>query len=335
MLRFLIRRLLHLTVVALGAISLVFVLSRVVPADPARAALGPDASEQQIKQYRHELGLDKPLLIQFGGYVQHLLRGDLGISIITRDRVTEDLGSALPATIELVVPSVFLSLLLGMTLGAVSAVWRGQAADHVSRLTSVLGMSLPVFWFGLVLQLIFYRYLGWFPAGGRLALTASQPHGISGLYTVDGLLAGEWGVFLDALRHLVLPVITLSTVHVATVARFTRGSLLEVLGKDYVRTARSKGLPDRIVLRKHSLRNALIPIVTVFGLEIGTMLGGAVLTESIFSWPGIGRYALLSLVEFDVPVVLGLVVYMTLVYTILNVLVDVSYSLLDPRIRYA
>lgn len=334
MLRFLVRRSLHFVLVALGAISVVFVLSRVVPADPARAALGPDASEVQVQQYRHEVGLDKPLLIQFGGYLQHLLRGDLGVSIITRNRVTEDLGNALPATVELVIPSVLLALLLGMTLGVVSAVWRGHAADHISRLASVLGMSLPVFWFGLILQLIFYRYLGWFPAGGRLALTVSEPHRITGLYIVDGLLGGDWAVFLDALHHLVLPVVTLSTVHLATVARFTRGSLLEVLGKDYVRTARSKGIPDRVVLQKHSLRNALIPIVTVFGIQIGTLLGGAVLTESIFSWPGIGRYSLLALVQFDVPVVLGLVVYMSLVYTVLNVIVDLSYSLLDPRLRY-
>lgn len=333
MIAFLVRRTLFLALVVLGALAVVFTLAHVIPADPARAALGQDASEAQVQEYRQRMGLDDPLWVQFLRYVGRLTKGNLGTSIVTGNRVADDLREAVPATIELVVPSIGVSLLLGVVLGTMSAVRRGRALDHLSRVLSILGMSLPVFWFGLVLQLIFYKHLSWLPVGGRLPLTAAPPELLTGLYTVDSFLAGDIRLFIEATRHLILPVITLSTVSVATVARITRSSLLDVLGRDYVRTARSKGLTERVTIYKHALRNALIPVVTIFGLRVGIMLGGAVLTETIFAWPGIGRYAFYGLRQLDLPVVSAFVVYVTLAYALLNMLVDASYSILDPRIR--
>lgn len=333
MLRFLARRLLFFALVVLGAMAVVFVLAQVIPADPARAALGPDASREQVAQYRHEIGLDRPLWVQFGRYLERLLRGDLGTSIVTHNRVAADLGEAVPATVELMLASTALSLVLGVVFGVASAVRRGRMLDHVSRILSIVGMSFPVFWLGLVLQLVFYRDLSWFPAGGRLPITAQPPPAVTGLYTVDALLAGDWGLCFHVLRHLVLPAVTLSTVSVATVARITRASLLDVLNQDFVRTARAKGLAERLVVYRHALRNALIPVVTVFGLRVGIMFGGAVLTESIFAWPGVGRYAFYGLRQLDLPVVLAFVIYATVAYALLNMMVDASYSLLDPRIR--
>ncbi len=333
MIAFLLRRTAFLALVVLGALAVVFAMAYVIPADPARAALGQDASEEQVRAYRQQVGLDDPLWLQFLRYIGRLARGDLGTSIVTGNRVADDLREAVPATIELVVPSILLSLLLGVVLGTLSAVWRGRLVDHAGRALSILGMSLPVFWFGLVLQLIFYKDLSLLPAGGRLPLTAVAPDPITGLLTVDGLLTGNFALVRQACRHLVLPVITLSTVSIAAVARITRASLLDVLGRDYVRTARAKGLSQRVTIYKHALRNALIPVVTLFGLRVGIMLGGAVLTETIFAWPGIGRYAFYGLRQLDLPVVSAFVVYITLAYAILNMLVDASYSLLDPRIR--
>jgi len=334
-LRFLLRRTLFLALVVLGALAVVFAMAHVIPSDPARAALGQDASQEQVDEYRRKLGLDDPLWWQFVRYVGRLARGDLGVSIVTGNRVVDDLRDAVPATVELVLPSIVVALVLGILLGVASAVWRGRAVDHLSRVVSILGMSLPVFWFGLVLQLVFYKHLSWLPAGGRLPLTALPAEGPTGIYTVDALVAGDLGLVLEAFRHLVLPVITLSTVSIATVARITRASLLDVLGRDYVRTARAKGLGERATVYKHALRNALIPVVTIFGLRVGIMLGGAVLTETIFAWPGIGRYAFYGLRQLDLPVVSAFVVYVTLAYAALNMLVDASYSFLDPRIRGA
>lgn len=331
--RFLIRRTFFFLFVVLGAIAVIFMMAHLVPADPARAALGPEASNEQVEQYRREMGLDRPLLVQFGRYLYRLARGDLGVSILTRNPVREDLAKAVPATIELVAPSIILSVIIGVILGVASAIRRGRSLDHFSRVFSILGMSLPVFWFGLVLQLIFYKELSWLPASGRLPLTATAPPMVTGLYSIDALLAGDWSLWLQSLRHLVLPVITLSAVNVATVARITRASLLEVLQQDYVRTARAKGLPERTVIYRHALRNALIPVVTVIGMRVGITFGGAVLTESIFAWPGVGRYAFYGLRQLDLPVVIAFVIYITLTYAIINMIVDASYSILDPRIR--
>lgn len=332
MLRFVAQRLLYAILVVLGSTALVFALSTVVVADPARAALGLDASAAQVDQYRHEMGLDRPIWIQYARYMARVATGDLGRSIVSGGRITDELGRTIPASIELILPSIIIAALVGVALGAGSASSRGQLSDHLTRLVSIAGMSLPVFWLGIMLQVAFYGQLSWLPSSGRLSITAAAPPFVTGLYTLDSLLARDWGGFVDAVRHLILPVVSLSLVNVATMARMTRASLLDALGQDYIRTARAKGMHERVVLYRHALRNALIPVVTIFGLRIGTMLGGAVLVETIFAWPGIGRYAVFAMQHVDLPVVAGFTIYVTVACTLVNLLVDISYALIDPRV---
>lgn len=330
---YLLQRLALSAVVVLGAVTIVFALSTIIVADPARAALGQEATGDQIAQYRRELGLDQPIWVQYATYLAHVVRGDLGRSIVTKEFVTDDLGKTLPATLELVIPSIVFSTIIGLVAGVASAANRGGAIDHVSRLVSIAGMSLPVFWLGIVLQIVFYTDLSWLPAGGRLSPIVTSPTTITGFYTLDSLLALNVPLFIDALRHLILPVITLSLLNVATMARMTRASLLEVLHQEYIRTARAKGLAENVVLYRHALRNALIPVLTVLGFRIGYLLGGAVIVETIFAWPGLGRRAVLALQLVDIPVVAAFTIYVTAGYALINLLIDLSYSRLDPRIR--
>lgn len=330
---FLLRRLVFMALTVLGAVTVTFVLANLVPADPARAALGPDATEAQVANYRRERGLDQPLLVQYGRYVSAMLRGDLGTSIVSRAPVAGDLGKFIPATIELLVPSLVISVVFGFVLGVGSAFFRGGVVDQLARFVSLLGLSMPVFWLGLVLQLVFFRWLGWFPAGGRLATVLSPPPNVTGFYTLDSLLAGNWQTLQSSLIHLVLPAVALATLTLGIVARMTRSSLLDVLSSNYVRTARSKGLRESVVLWKHALRNAAVPIVTVIGLRLGQMFSGAVLTETVFAWPGVGRYAFTALKQLDFPVVMGFTVWATIIYALVNLLVDLSYTVIDPRVR--
>ena len=317
----------------IGAVTFTFILATLVPADPARAALGPDATEAQVANYRRERGLDQPVLVQYGRYLGALAQGDFGRSIVSRTPVLSDLARFIPATVELLIPSLFISVVFGFILGVAAAFYRGTWVDQVSRFLSLVGLSMPVFWLGLVMQLFFFRLLGWFPAGGRLASVLSPPPTVTGFYTIDSLIAGQWDLFLSAMHHLVLPAVALSTLTLGIVARMTRSSLLDVMSSNYVRTARSKGLRERVVLWKHALRNALIPIITVIGLRLGQMFSGAVLTETVFAWPGVGRYAFTALRQLDFPVVMGFAVWATLIYAFVNLLVDVSYTLVDPRVR--
>jgi len=330
---FLVRRIAFMLVTVLGAVTVTFVLATMVPSDPARAALGPDATESQVAQYRRERGLDQPLPVQYIRYVSAIASGDFGRSIVSRTPVIDDLARFIPATVELLIPSLLLSVVFGVGLGVAAAFYRGTWIDQASRFLSLVGLSMPIFWLGLVLQLVFFRALGWFPASGRLASTFSPPPHETGLYTIDALLAGRWDLFLSATHHLVLPAVALSTLTLGIVARMTRSSLLDVLSSNYVRTARSKGLQERHVLWKHALRNAAIPIVTVIGLRLGQMFSGAVLTETVFAWPGVGRYAFTALRQLDFPVVIGFTVWATFVYAFVNLLVDLSYSWIDPRVR--
>lgn len=317
----------------IGAVTFTFILATLVPADPARAALGPDATEAQVANYRRERGLDQPVLVQYGRYLGALAQGDFGRSIVSRTPVLSDLARFVPATVELLIPSLFISVVFGFILGVAAAFYRGTWIDQVSRFLSLVGLSMPVFWLGLVMQLFFFRLLGWFPAGGRLASVLSPPPTVTGFYTIDSLIAGRWDLFLSAMHHLVLPAIALSTLTLGIVARMTRSSLLDVMSSNYVRTARSKGLRERVVLWKHALRNALIPIITVIGLRLGQMFSGAVLTETVFAWPGVGRYAFTALRQLDFPVVMGFAVWATLIYAFVNLLVDISYTFVDPRVR--
>jgi len=333
-LSFLLGRVVGIAAVMIGVSVITFAISHVIPADPAAAALGDHATEEQIAAFRAEYRLDRPLVEQYLTYAAALLHGDLGRSIRTRRPVASDLADAVPATLELAFAALFVSLLVGLPAGVWSAVWRGRLPDHVVRLLAIAGGSMPVFWLGLIVIGLGYNQLGWFPGGGRIGSFVTPPPMRTGLYVVDSLLAGDLAALRSSLLHLVLPAFTLGYFSTAVIARMTRSSMLEVLGQDYLRTARSKGLTERIVIVRHALRNALIPTVTIIGLTFASLLSGAVLTETIFSWPGLGRYATASAVSLDFPAVMGVTLLAAIVYPIANLAVDIAYYWLDPRIAH-
>ena len=320
--------------VLLGVSVLTFFIAHVIPADPVLAALGQNAREEQIEAYRRAYGLDRPVPVQFAAYLARLARGDLGVSIRTRRPVAEDLAEFLPATVELGGAAWLVALLLGIPAGILSAVYRDRLFDHLARLAALAGASLPVFWLGLVLLGTFYYRLRWLPGPGRLDVVLSPPPARTGLLVVDAALAGDRVVLHNALAHLVLPALTLGLFSTAVIARMTRSAMLEVLSQDYVRTARAKGLPRRRVVMRHALQNAMIPTLTIIGISFGSLLSGAVLTETIFAWPGLGRYATASAVNLDFPAVMGVTLVVALLYAVVNLLVDLLYARLDPRVRY-
>jgi peptide/nickel transport system permease protein len=328
-----LRRLPGLFLVVLGMSVIMFVISRAIPTDPALAVAGPEATPEMVENIRREMYLDKPLVVQYFIYMKSLCKGDLGKSIESRRPVLDDILDYMPATMELVLASILFSVLVGVPLGVISAVRQGKMADNVSRIISLIGICSPVFWMGLMFQLLFYKKLGILPFGGRLDLQLSAPLTITGLYTIDSLITGNFPVFLNSLKHLILPAITMSNITLALTTRMTRSSLLDVLREDYIRTARAKGLVERDVVYVHGLRNALIPVSTVVGLRVGTLLGGAVLTETIFAWPGIGRYAFQAIESMDFPVLMGFAIIVSFLYAFINLLLDILYMVLDPRMR--
>jgi len=330
---FLLRRVVGIAAVMIGVSIITFAISHVVPADPAVAALGDHATDAQIAAFRAEYRLDRPLPEQYATYVVGLLHGDLGRSIRTRRSVADDLADSFPATLELSLAALAISLLIGIPAGIWSAIYRGRLPDVIVRIAALAGGSLPVFWLGLIVIGLFYYQLGWFPGGGRLDTFVSPPPTRTGLYVVDSVLALDVDALRSSLIHLVLPSLTLGYFSTAVVARMTRSSMLEVLGQDYMRTARAKGLAERLIVVRHGLRNALIPTVTVIGLTFGSLLSGAVLTETIFSWPGLGRYATASAISLDFPAVLGVTLLAAIVYPVANLAVDIAYYWLDPRIQ--
>ena len=330
---FLLRRVVGIAAVMIGVSIITFAISHVVPADPAVAALGDHATDAQIAAFRAEYRLDRPLPEQYATYVVGLLHGDLGRSIRTRRSVADDLADSFPATLELSLAALGISLLIGIPAGIWSAIYRGRLPDVIVRIAALAGGSLPVFWLGLIVIGLFYYQLGWFPGGGRLDTFVSPPPTRTGLYVVDSVLALDVDALRSSLIHLVLPSLTLGYFSTAVVARMTRSSMLEVLGQDYMRTARAKGLAERLIVVRHGLRNALIPTVTVIGLTFGSLLSGAVLTETIFSWPGLGRYATASAISLDFPAVLGVTLLAAIVYPVANLAVDIAYYWLDPRIQ--
>jgi len=333
MIRFILRRLVGLVFVLAGVSVITFGLSQLVPVDPAVAALGQNAREDQIEAFRREFGLDQPPLQQYVTYVSRLLRGDLGISIRTRRPVADDLGDFLPATIELTLAAMLITIVLGVTLGVLAAIKRNGWIDGLARLFALIGGSLPIFFLGLLALSIFYSRLRWLPGPGRLDALIKPPTQLTGLYVVDSLLTGNWQALRNSLAHLVLPALTLGYFSTAVLLRMTRSAMLDVLGQDYVRTARAKGLSERLVLTRHALRSALIPVMTTIGITFGSLLSGAVLTETIFSWPGLGRYATASAVSLDFPAVMGVALVAAVVYPLVNMLVDIGYHALDPRVR--
>jgi peptide/nickel transport system permease protein len=333
MLVYFLRRLPGLLLVIVGMSIVMFIISRTIPVDPAIAVAGQDATKEMVEKIRNDMSLDKPLITQYFIYMRSLCKGDFGVSILSGSPVLRDILYYLPATIELVLASIVFSMVLGVPLGVISAVKPDRIADHVSRILSLFGICSPVFWLGLMFQLVFYKNLGILPFGGRLAEHLNPPTMITGLYTIDSLVTANFPVFFDSLKHLLLPALTMSGITLALVTRMTRSSLLDVLKEDYIRTARAKGLSERVVIYIHALRNAAIPIATVVGLRVGTLLGGAVLTETVFAWPGIGRYAAKAIEIMDFPVLMGFSIVIALLYAFINLFLDVFYMVLDPRMR--
>jgi len=335
MFRFVARRLLYSLAGLAGVVVITFVLSHVIPGDPAvLAAGGTRARPEAVEAVRKQMGLDKPILVQFVRYVSGLAQGDLGRSVRTRQPVNKDLARYMPATMELAVVSIVIVALVGVPLGVLAAVRRDGLLDQVLRVLSIAAVSLPVFWFALLAQVLFYRHLQWLPVGNRLPLFAQVPPKLTGLYLIDSAMAGQWLTFKNALLHLILPALILAMGSLAMVLRMVRGSILDVMRLDYVRTARAKGLAERVVIFKHVVRNALIPVVTMLGLQFGGLLSGAVLIEVVFNWPGVGLYAVQSVVELDYQPILGVTIIIGVIYVVINLLVDILYAKLDARIRF-
>jgi len=331
---YLLRRLLGFVGVMIGVSIITFALSHLVPADPAVVALGDHATDAQINAFREKYALNKPVPEQYWIYVTNLVRGDLGISLRTRRPVAADLHDFFPATFELSLTALILSILIGMPAGVLSATARNRLPDHVVRILSLIGGSVPIFWLGLILIGFFYGRLGWLPGGARIDKFIPPPPHVTGLFTVDSLLAGDLKAFGSSVQHLLLPALALGYFSTAIIARMMRSSMLEVLNREYVLSARARGLRQGRVIWRHAVRNALIPTVTTVGVTFGSLLSGAVLTETIFSWPGLGRYATNSAISLDFPAVMGVTLLAALVYTITNLIVDVGYRWLDPRIRH-
>ncbi len=334
---FVIRRLAALVLLMFGITLIAFSLTHLVPGDPVAANLGQSAiSDPAIVQaFKEKNGLDKPLPEQYFNYLGGLVHGDLGVSQQTQRKITQDLGEYVPATMELAVTAIVISLIVGVPLGIIAAMRRNTWLDQVLRVLTLSGVSVPTFWLALVAYYLLFFKLGWLPGGGRLDPGTDPPQHITGLYTVDALLSGNGPLFWQALDHLILPALVLAMFTISLLTRFTRASMLEVLGNDYVRSARAKGMPERTVILRHVLRPALIPILTVFGVAFGSLLSGTVLVEKIFSWPGMGQYAYNSALALDLPSIMGVSLVVAVIYVTINFTVDIAYGLVDPRIRVA
>jgi peptide/nickel transport system permease protein len=329
-----IRRLAGLVLVILGITLVTFVTLHLFPSDPARLLAGPGASEEQIQAIRRDLGLDASLAVQYGRYLGDLARGNLGRSIQTGQPVADDLLQRLPATLELALVTMAVYVALAIPLGVVAAVTHGRVPDVLIRFVSVAGLAIPAFWLGFLLQLVLYRELGWFQqAVGRLAPTIPPPRFVTGFYLIDALVAGDGAALRSAAVQLVMPVACLVVSRLGVGVKLTRASLLAVIGSDYIRTARAKGLSERLVVFRHGLRNALMPVVTAFGVQFGYLLGGTLVVEVVFGWPGIGQYAIGSITTVDVPAIMSVTVVIAVFFVLANYAVDALYVYLDPRLR--
>ncbi|MGZ9226218.1 MAG: ABC transporter permease [Anaerolineales bacterium] len=349
MIRFIVRRVLSVIPTLLGVAFIIFMFQRLIPGDPAVAMLGEHATEENVARIRTQFGLDRPIFLdrdalaqgdfsgffdsQFIRYLGRLARLDLGDSIHRRIPVAETLAVRFPATFELAFLSLLIALIVGVPVGIVSASRRNSLLDGVAMIGSLIGVSMPIFWLGLLEMMLFAVFLQWLPSGGRLS-SDIQLQAITNFVLIDSLLTSNMPAFVDAVKHILMPAFALATIPMAIIARMTRSSMLDVLQEDYIRTAKAKGLSERKVLVKHALRNALLPVITIIGIQAGTLLSGAVLTETIFSWPGIGKWVFDSILARDYPIVQGATLLIAVIFLVANLLVDLSYALLDPRIRY-
>ena len=332
MLRYLIRRISLLAVVLAGLIAVAFLMSVVLPGDPARAAAGRNATAEQVAEVRHRLGLDQPILTQFGHYVSRLFHGDLGTSVFTHRPVLSDIAQVLPSSIELVIASMAINIVVAVPLGVLAAYRRGRPTDFAARLFVLLGGAMPAFWLGLVLQLVFADHLKILPLSGQLSFGVEVPRH-TGIVTLDALLEGNLGAWWDAVKHIILPAITLSATFVAVVARTVRSSMITALDADYIVLARSTGASEWRVVIRHGLRNALVPASTILGMQLGWMLGATVLVESIFNRTGLGAYMVTAVLQTDLYAVIGSVLTIGVVFVVANFVVDLVQMWLNPRLR--
>jgi peptide/nickel transport system permease protein len=347
--RYVIRRLISLLPTLFGVTIVVFMMLRLIPGDPAVAMLGEHAAQDNVERIREQLGLNRPTFLdrealaqgdvkgffdsQYLRYLGRLVRGDLGTSIHRRIPIADTLKERFPATVELALLSILIGAIVGVVAGIVSAARRNSIIDTTSMIGSLAGVSIPIYWLGLMEMMLFGVIVNWLPIGGRLGVDFDIPP-VTHLFLVDSLLAGNMDAFVDALKHLILPTVALATHPMSIIARMTRSSMLEVLQEDYVRTAHAKGLRERVVLFRHALKNAFLPVVTIIGLQTGTLLAGAILTETIFAWPGIGKWVYDAILARDYPIVQGGTLLIALIFVFANLVVDVSYAFLDPRIHY-
>ncbi len=331
MLAYIIRRILILIPTLLGVSVIVFFMLRITPGDPAELLLGERATEEALYEIREHLGLNEPLHVQYGLFLKRLMKGDLGETIWSRQKVWIEVKERFPATIELSVVALFISCFFGIIFGIISATRQYSIFDYLSMLGALIGVSMPIFWLGLVFMLIFSVNLGWLPLSGRISIGVDLEV-ITNFYILDAVLTKNWGALKDVLWHIIMPAVTLSTIPMAIVARMTRSSMLEVLRQDYIKTAKAKGLSQFIVTFKHALRNALIPVVTTIGLQFGVALGGAILTETIFAWPGVGKWMFDAVMKRDYMVIQGGTLVIAAVFVVINLMVDVLYAVINPRI---
>jgi len=334
MLRFILSKLLYLIPTMLGITLVAFGFIRLLPGDPVLLMAGErGVSPERYAQISAQLGYDKPIWQQYFTYLGDLLQGDLGNSIVTKKPVLAEFLSLFPATVELAVVAIIIATVIGVPVGVIAAIKRGSWFDQISMTGALVGFSMPIFWWGLLLIILFSGILQWTPVSGRISLMYFFPQ-VTGFMLIDSLISGQKGAFTSAVSHLILPSIVLATIPLAVIARQTRSAMLEVMGEDYVRTAKAKGLPTRRVIGVHALRNAMIPVITTIGLQIGVLMAGAILTETIFSWPGIGKWMIDSISRRDYPVVQSGLLLIAGIVMIVNLLVDLTYGLINPRIRH-
>ncbi|MBW7572225.1 ABC transporter permease [Caproiciproducens faecalis] len=334
MFKYIVKRILMLIPVLLGVSVIVFLIMRVFSPDPAPIVLGQHATVEAANAWRAANGLNAPLYIQFFNFIKGAVTGNLGTSYYTKTPVTTEIFSRFPATIELAIAAIIFASLFGIIIGVISAVKKNSFFDHAGMVLALVGVSMPIFWLGILLIILFAGVWHILPSGGRID-PLLQPMAASGFYLYDTLSIGDTEAFVDALRHLILPALALGMYSMAIITRMTRSSMLETLNQDYIRTARAKGVSEGKVITHHALRNAMIPVTTVIGLQLGSLLGGAVLTETVFSWPGIGNYTVECILKSDFPVVQGVVLLIACIFVLINLVVDVVYAFIDPRIKFS